>query len=141
MEFYKMANQAKKIDYLLNYFTGYEFDSQLLEELGLLNEKQYKAFWKAYAEENNVQLTTRYFPFSTKDLKKFIEVRPEFKKAINFLSSSMLPLQIKRLELGVDLDKKEDSNEFLKEIQKASSKSKFKQKKEVRWQTYLSLIA
>ena len=136
-----MAKKAHTPDSLWNYFSGYEYDSRVLEKIGLMNDDEYIEFIKAYCAEKNISLPKDYFSFIPQELSKFIQVRPEFKKPINLLAHAMLPLQIKRLELGKNLVSKDTKEEFFADIKKNIKTAKFKTNKEFRWSVYLSLIS
>ncbi|MBP5534941.1 MAG: hypothetical protein J6Y03_05520 [Alphaproteobacteria bacterium] len=137
-----MSDQNKQANILLNYLSIDSCKPEFLKEIGLMDEKEVRAFEKAYRSEIDMPTSSLDLevPISFQHLPKMIKRWPLYKEQLNFLCLAALPLQIKILETEKGYFFKGPQTFSFKNVQKQIATSKFGTEMEFRWRVYLAII-
>lgn len=134
--------QTEKTNSLWNYLSLGAYKPEFLKAIGLMDEKELNAFIKAYRSEIDLPDSSSDLEISISfdQLPKMIKRWPRFKEQLNFLSLAAVPLQMKMLEIGKDIEFESNADFSFKNILEDFTSSEFKNDMYFRWQVYLSTI-
>ena len=140
--FCKMSDQNKQANALLKYLSIDSCKPEFLKAIGLMNEKEVKAFEKAYRSEVDMPTPSSDsdVPISFQHLPQMIKRWPLYKEQLNFLCLAALPLQIKILETEKGYFFKGPQTFSFKNVRKQIATSDFRTNMEFRWRVYLAII-